>query len=286
MFDPFASRMWKLGHDRELELGPKSVIMGILNVTPDSFSDGGKYSAVDAALEHASLMVGQGAQIVDVGGESTRPGAQAVDAAAEQARVMPVIEALRDQEKVLISIDTYRASTAAMAVNAGAHVINDVWGCQREPEIANVAVQYATGLCAMHTGRERQKDNDVIRDQFAFFEKTLEICQEAGIANQNLVLDPGFGFAKDVDENVALLARLEELSALKFPLLIGTSRKRFVGALTGNDVDDRGTGTAATNVVARMKGGAIFRVHDIEENRAALAVADAVLAAKVGGKHG
>ncbi len=282
MFDPYSRRDWKLAHGRELVLGPKSVIMGILNVTPDSFSDGGKYDAVDTAIDRAKAMVGQGAQIIDVGGESTRPGAEPLDEQQEQARVMPVLEALREFDDTLVSVDTYRASTAAMAVAAGAHIINDVWGCQREPEIAAVAAKTGSGLCAMHTGREREKAPDVIEDQFVFFERSLAICNGAGVTEQQLLLDPGFGFAKDVDENASLLARLEELLELGYPLLIGTSRKRFVGAMTGNEVENRGIGTAATSVVARLKGGSVFRVHDIEENRAALAVADAVLAAERG----
>ena len=282
MFDPYSRRDWQLAHGRELVLGPKSVIMGILNVTPDSFSDGGKYDAVDTAIDRAKAMVGQGAQIIDVGGESTRPGAEPLDEQQEQARVMPVLEALREFDDTLVSIDTYRASTADRAVAAGAHIINDVWGCQREPKIAAVAAKTGSGLCAMHTGREREKAPDAIEDQFVFFERSLAICNGAGVAEQQLLLDPGFGFAKDVDENASLLARLEELLELGYPLLIGTSRKRFVGAMTGNEVENRGIGTAATSVVARLKGGSVFRVHDIEENRAALAVADAVLAAERG----
>ena len=286
MFDPFESKLWKLGHGRELELGPSSVIMGILNVTPDSFSDGGKYIGVDQAVKRSEIMIGEGAQIIDIGGESTRPGSEPVTAEEEQARVLPVIEALSANTDVLISIDTYRASTAALAVSAGAHIVNDVWGCQREPEIAKVAADNLSGLCAMHTGRERNKEADVVKDQFVFFEKTLGICRQAGVDDRRIVLDPGFGFAKDVEENVSLLARLEALHELQFPLLIGTSRKRFVGALTGNDVEDRGVGTAATSVVARMKGGAIFRVHDVAANREALSVTDAVLAAMAEADHG
>ncbi|MEM7198085.1 MAG: dihydropteroate synthase, partial [Pseudomonadota bacterium] len=264
---PFHAREWLLAHGKSLTLGPKAVLMGILNVTPDSFSDGGEIASVDDAVTRAIKMSDDGAAIVDVGGESTKPGAVAVSAEQEQARVLPVVKALSELPNMLISIDTYRADTARKAVEMGAHIINDVWGCQKEPEIADVVVETGSGLCAMHTGRERNRDRDVIADQFAFLEKTLEIAANAGIGEQQIVLDPGFGFAKDPVENLSLLARFEELHDLKHPLLVGTSRKRFIGHATGNETDKRDIATAATSVVARMKGGALFRVHDIAANR-------------------
>ncbi|MBZ9788912.1 dihydropteroate synthase [Rhizobium sp. 3T7] len=274
------SSFWRVGHGREIELGARSVIMAIVNVTPDSFSDGGRYETVDAAVAHALQAAEEGAEIIDIGGESTRPGADVVTPLEEQARVLPVIEALRGKADALISIDTYRAETARLAVSAGAHVINDVFGLQKEPEIGKIAADTGAGLCLMHTGREREKLPDVIADQFFFLERSLEIAAAAGVAKDRIVLDPGFGFAKDTDENIELMARFGELHRLGLPLLAGTSRKRFVGAVTGREAADRDGGTAATTVLLRLAGAVIFRVHDVAINRDALAIADAMLAAR------
>ncbi|PBB23028.1 MULTISPECIES: dihydropteroate synthase [unclassified Mesorhizobium] len=273
------ARRWQLAHGRYLDLGGKAVVVGILNVTPDSFSDGGLFAAPEAALTQARRMIEEGARIIDVGGESTRPGAAAISASEEQARVLPVIEALARAGDVLISVDTYRADTARLAVAAGAHIVNDVWGLQREPDIARVAAETGAGLIIMHTGRDREKLTDVIADQFAFLEKSLEIARRNGIADDRIVLDPGFGFAKETaEENLDLMARFSELHALGFPLMAGTSRKRFIGTVTGRDAADRAAGTAATSVILRLKGAHLFRVHDVAINVDALAVADAMLA--------
>lgn len=270
-------REWRVAHGRSVVLGPRAVIMGILNVTPDSFSDGGLNMALDAALAAADAMVGEGADIIDVGGESTRPGAEAVDAATEQARVLPVVEALAARGDTLISVDTYREETARRAIAAGAHIVNDVWGLQREPGIAKVAAETGGGLVIMHTGRERERDPDVVVDQLAFLGRSLEIASAAGVDPRQIVLDPGFGFAKDPDENVTLMARLPELERLGYPLLVGTSRKRFIGALTGREAFDRDAGTAATSVALRLAGADIFRVHNVAINKDALAIADAIV---------
>lgn len=251
--------------------------MGVLNVTPDSFSDGGVHLAPDKAIEGARAMIAEGAHIIDVGGESTRPGATRVDARTEQARVLPVIEALAGQTDVLISVDTYREETARLAVAAGAHIVNDVWGVQREPAIADLAAQTGAGLVIMHTGRERERDPDVIVDQFAFLNRSLEIARLAGVAREQIVLDPGFGFAKETEENLALMRRFAELQAFGYPFLAGTSRKRFLGAVTGRDADQRDVVTAATSAILRLAGADVFRVHDIGMNRDALAIADAML---------
>ena len=254
--------------------------MAIVNVTPDSFSDGGRHDSVDRALAHALSCVDDGAAILDIGGESTRPGAAAVSPAEEQDRVLPVIERLSKETDALISIDTYRAETARLAVAGGAHIINEVHGLQREPEIAAVAAESGAGVCIMHTGRDRQKLPDLIADQAFFFERSLQIADNAGIDRQTVVLDPGFGFAKDRFEDVELMARFAELHALGFPLLAGTSRKRFIGTITGvEQASDRDFGTAATTVILRLAGAAIFRVHNVKANCSALAMADAVLAA-------
>ncbi|BCH24682.1 dihydropteroate synthase [Mesorhizobium sp. L-8-3] len=277
---PMKTIRWHLAHGRHIDIGAKALVMGILNVTPDSFSDGGRFVAAEAALAQAERMAAEGAAIVDVGGESTRPGAAAVSAAEEQARILPVIEALAGSG-MLVSVDTYREETARRAVAAGAHIVNDVWGLQREPGIARVAVETGAGLVIMHTSRNRERCPDVIADQFHFLRRSLEIADAAGVAHDRIVLDPGFGFGKETtEENVALMARFEELHALGFPLLAGTSRKRFVGAITGREAERRDVGTAGTSAILRLKGAALFRVHDVATNVDALAVADAILAAQ------
>lgn len=278
-FDPFAPSLWKLGHGREIEIGPRAVIMGVLNVTPDSFSDGGRYERPDAAIRRARRMAREGAAIIDIGGESSRPGFNEISAAEEQDRILPVFEALKN-DGILLSVDTWRAETADIAVKAGAHIINDVWGFQRDKELAGVAANHSSGCLLMHTGRERDKDADVIRDQHAFLKESLKAAAAEGVERERIMLDPGFGFAKDHQENIDLLARMEELFSLGYPILTGTSRKRFIGHVTGRSAGRRDTGTAATSVIARMKGSAVFRVHDVAKNRDALRIADAVLAAE------
>lgn len=281
MYSAFAPFQWSLAHGRSLLLGPQGLIMAIINVTPDSFSDGGLHASKENALVHARHCLEQGAHIIDVGGESTRPGGDAVSAAEEQERVLPVIEALARESDCLISIDTYRAETAQLAVAAGAHIVNDVHGLQREPDIARVAAETGAGLCIMHTGRDREKLSDVIADQFAFLDRSLEIAHDAGVADAAIVLDPGFGFAKDTEENVELMARFAELMRFQRPILAGTSRKRFIGAVTGRDAADRDVATGATTAMLRLVGAAIFRVHDVAINRDALLVADAMLEAQL-----
>jgi dihydropteroate synthase len=272
-------RRWQLAHGRSLEFGAHALVMGILNVTPDSFADGGRYFTPESALAQAERMRGEGAAIIDVGGESTRPGARPITEKEEQDRILPIIEALVS-DGAIVSVDTYRAETARLAVAKGAHIVNDVWGAQREPDIARVAAETGAGLILMHTGRERKKEPDVIADQFAFLEKSIAIARAAGVADASIVLDPGFGFAKETAaDNLELMARFEELHALGFPLAVGTSRKRFVGAVTGRaGVDDRDVGTAATSVILRMKGAVLFRVHNVAINVDALKMADAMLA--------
>jgi dihydropteroate synthase len=281
--NPFAPTVWNLAHGRSLTLGPHAVVMGVLNVTPDSFSDGGRFFGAEDAVAQAHRMIGEGAEIVDVGGESTRPNAAAIDAAEEQARVMPVIEALVRDGRALISIDTYRAATARMAIEAGAHIVNDVWGLHREPEIADVAAATGAGLVIMHTGRDREKLPDPIADQEHFLGAALDTARRAGIAGDRILLDPGFGFAKETaEENLDLMARFAELHRLGRPLVVGTSRKRFVGAVTGRDGDERDIGTAATSAILRLAGAAVFRVHNVAINKDALAFADAMVARRAG----
>ena len=255
--------------------------MGALNVTPESFSDGGYYVDAELAVQRAKVMLNAGADIIDIGGESTRPGAEPIDGETERARVLPIIKAVASRLSCLISIDTYRAQTAQEAIKAGAHIVNDVWGLQREPDIANVAANTGAGLVIMHSGRDRETLPDVIEDQNHFLQTSLSMAQDAGVGKEQIVLDPGFGFAKDEPHNIELLARFSQLETLGRPLLVGTSRKRFIGSVTGHDNPlDRDVGTAATGVVCRLAGASIFRVHNVAIQKDALSIADRVFAAK------
>ncbi len=273
--------LWQLAHTRTLPLGTRAVIMGILNVTPDSFSDGGQHASLDSAVAQAKTMLAEGATIIDVGGESTKPNAEAVSALEEQRRVLPVIEALAAIPEAIISIDTYREETARLAVKGGAHIVNDVWGLQREPGIATVAAETGAGLCIMHTGRGREVLADRIEDQRVFLRRSLEIAAKAGVRDESIVLDPGFGFAKEVTiDNVELMVRFRELKDLGYPLMAGTSRKRFLGNITGRSAPERDVATAASSAILRLAGADIFRVHNVAFNRDALMLADAMLAVK------
>lgn len=259
-----------------LALGPAPLIMGIVNVTPDSFSDGGDFVEPLAAIAHGLRMVEQGADILDIGGESTRPGADDVSTQDELDRVLPVIEGLvAEGVKLPLSIDTYKVVVADQAVQVGATLLNDVHGLQREPEMADVAALYNVPVVAMHWDKERDASKDLIAEMLRYFERTLKIASEAGVARENLILDPGFGFGKNLAENYELLRRLDELAVLDCPLLIGTSRKSMIGKLLGNQPKERLAGTLATTVLAYQRGGHVFRVHDVRENRDALQIASA-----------
>ena len=259
-----------------LKLGRDPLVMGIINVTPDSFSDGGDFSAVDAAVAHAGALAAEGADILDIGGESTRPGSEDVPVQEELDRVMPVLDALAGIGTP-ISIDTYKALVADQAVQGGAKIINDVWGLQRDPEIADVAAHHGVAVIAMHWDTERDTTRDIIGEMKRWLEKSIDIALRAGVEKEKIILDPGFGFAKSFAENYSLLNRLDELHALGFPLLVGTSRKRMIGNLLDVPPKERIAGTVATSVIGYLKGGHIFRVHDVRPNRDALRVAAATL---------
>lgn len=276
--------VWALAHGRSLAIGDIGHIMAIVNVTPDSFSDGGRHDDAERGFRHALDCVADGAVILDIGGESTRPGAAEVTPGEEQDRVLPLIERLSKETDALISIDTYRAETARLAIEAGAHIVNDVYGLQYDAGMAGVVAKTGAGVCIMHTGRGRDdRLADVIADQRLFLEQSLDMALCAGIRRDAITLDPGFGFAKVTQEDMELMARLPELQDFGLPLLVGTSRKRFVGAVTGRDTpDQRDVGTAATTVAMRLSGAAIFRVHNVAANRDALLMADALLGAARG----
>ncbi|WP_404403641.1 dihydropteroate synthase [Pelagibacterium halotolerans] len=270
-----------------LRLGPSPLIMGILNVTPDSFSDGGDFVDVDAAVRQAKHHIAEGADIIDVGGESTRPGSEEVSVQDELDRVMPVLDALAAAPiGKPVSIDTYKALVADQAIQAGAAMVNDVWGLQRDPEIADVVAQHGVPVVAMHWDAERDRDLDIISEMTRWLTRTIEIALGAGIPQNKIVLDPGFGFGKTFRENYILLNRLHELHALGFPLLIGTSRKSMLGKLLDVPPKERVAATVATSVIAYQQGGHIFRVHDVRENRDGLRVAQATLYGPPAGVEG
>lgn len=259
-----------------LALGPAPLIMGILNMTPDSFSDGGAHNNLDSALIHTRLMLEQGAAIIDIGGQSTRPGADEVSTKDELARTIPVIEHLvSNGVKAPISIDTFKAEVAVKAIEAGAQIINDVTGAQREPEIAGVAARHDTPLILMHWDKNRNPDADLIDEMKRFFAESITIAQKHGVKKESLILDPGFGFAKSLPENYQLLSRISEFNGMGYPLLVGTSRKSMLGNLLNLPTDARATATTATSVIAYQQGAHIFRVHDIKPNNEALQIAHA-----------
>ena len=272
------SRLWACARGLTLPIAKRGLVMGIVNVTPDSFSDGGQFRQVDAAVTHALTLIEQGADIVDIGGESTRPGALPVSAAEEQDRVLPVIEQLSRETQAAISVDTYRAETARLALAAGAHIVNDVYGLQKDEDMATVVADAGAGVCVMYTSRERDLASpDILADRTAFFTRSLAIADAAGIARQAITLDPGFGFNREPGQDVELLSRFAAMETFGLPVLAGTSRKRFIGALTGRDVaSERDAGTLATTVLLRLTGAAIFRVHNVTATRDALAVVDAL----------
>jgi dihydropteroate synthase len=267
-------------------------VMGILNVTPDSFSDGGRYTTLDSALAHARAMVGEGAQIIDVGGESTRPGAEPVSAEEEIERVVPVVAAIREQLDVLISVDTRHSTVAAAALDAGAHIINDVSGLADQGMLELLSNSTA-GVCVMHMRGEprtmqlRPTYADVVREVKDYLAGRIVACEAVGIAHDRIVIDPGIGFGKTLQHNLSLLAHLAELGELGVPVLIGVSRKSMFSALLGRDVDQRLPGTVAATCAAVLAGAAIVRAHDVaaavDAVKVAIALRDAGFKAASGG---
>ncbi len=263
--------------DKNIELGKKTLIMGILNVTPDSFSDGGRYNNLDSALEQAKKMVEDGVDIIDIGGESTRPGHTQISVEEEIGRVVPVIEMLSKELDIIISIDTYKYQVAEAALKAGAHIINDIWGLQYDNgEMAKLAAEYNVPVIAMHNQNGTEYSEDIILSMRKFFERTYEISDRYGISRDNIILDPGIGFGKEMEENIEVLARLEELRDMG-RILLGTSKKRFIGTILGGlSTDERVEGTVATTVIGIEKGVDIVRVHNVLENKRAALVADRI----------
>ena len=261
---------------QEFDTKNQTYIMGILNVTPDSFSDGGRYNQLDAALFHAEAMLREGAAILDVGGESTRPGYAPVPAEEEIRRVVPVIRALTRRFEAPVSVDTWKSSVAEAAVQAGASMINDIWGLKGDPQMARVAAESGAACCLMHN-REQADYNDFTADFMGDMRKCLELADEAGISRDKIILDPGVGFGKTYEMNLTIINRLEILHELGLPVLLGTSRKSVIGLTLDLPADQREEGTLVTTVYAVQKGCAFVRVHDVEKNKRAIRMTQALM---------
>jgi dihydropteroate synthase len=249
----------------------RPTVMGILNVTPDSFSDGGRFAGVDAPVSHAIAMAAAGCDIVDIGGESTRPGAAPVAAADELARVEPVLRGLAGALAVPISIDTYKANVAARAIELGAIVVNDVWGLQKDPAMAGVIAATGAAVVIMHNRATKDADVDMVADIRRFFDTSLALAARAGVPQERIILDPGIGFAKTSRQNRDALAGISKLKDYRCPILVGASRKAFLGGLSDGSEASL-VGTLAVNLAAAASGATVFRVHDVAEHVAALRV--------------
>lgn len=265
--------------NKEYKLGERTYIMGILNVTPDSFSDGGKFNEMEAAVSQAKKLVEAGADIIDIGGESTRPGAEYVTEEEEIKRVVPIIKAIKKELDVTISIDTYKSKTAEEAIKAGADIINDIWGAKYDKNIAKVAAKYNVPIILMHNREDKPYANlmeDIIKD----LQESIDIALEAGVKKENIILDPGIGFAKTYEENLMVMNKCEVIRDMGYPVLLGTSRKSMIGLTLNLPVNERVEGTLATTVMGIMKGMEFIRVHDVLENKRAAIMTDIILKAK------
>lgn len=269
-------RTYRCGNT-DLELGNRTLIMGILNVTPDSFSDGGLWDDPDRAVEHALQMAADGADIIDIGGESTRPGHQPVGLGEELARVLPVIESIhRAAPHIPLSIDTYKAEVARQAIAAGAHIINDIWGCKADPEMAAVAAAADCPIILMHNRQDRDYTN-LSADMSADLKESIDLALAAGVKPANIILDPGIGFAKDFNENLQAMMLLDGLTEFGYPLLLATSRKKFIRTVLDLPADDVVEGTAATVAFGIAQGCQIVRVHDVSLIKRTVKMCDAML---------
>ncbi len=253
----------------------KTYIMGILNITPDSFSDGGKFNNNSKALHHAEDMINEGAAIIDVGGESTRPQHVQVSDQQEIDRVCPIIESLKNNFNIPVSIDTYKASVAKAAISAGADLVNDIWGLKYDKDIASVIAENNVTCCLMHNRKNSSYDK-YLTDVLTDLEETLSIAEQAGISREKIILDPGIGFAKTYQNNISLLKYMEILHKFNLPLLLGTSRKSVIGLTLDLPVNERVEGTIVTTVLAVLKDYMFVRVHDVKENYRAIQMAEAI----------
>ena len=261
------------------DLEKEPVIMGILNVTPDSFSDGGKFNNLDAALKHTEEMIKDGAKIIDVGGESTRPGYTLISDEEEIGRVVPVIEAIKKNFDIAVSLDTYKTKVAEAGVKAGCDMINDVWGFKYgERDMADLVAKTGVAACVMHN-KNVITYNDFVNDVVNELKESVEIAHKAGVKDSQIVLDPGVGFAKDYEQNLLIIKHVDKILELGYPVLLGTSRKSVIGLTLDVDKNDRMAGTVATTVMGLVRGCRIFRVHDVKENYQAMMMAEKILKA-------
>jgi dihydropteroate synthase len=271
----FYPRSYTLHDGLTLELGRRTLIMGILNATPDSFSDGGLFDEVESAVERAKQMAAEGADIIDIGGESTRPGHESVPVEEELRRIIPIIRAVRDQVKLPISVDTYKAETARQALEAGAHIVNDVWGFKRDSKLAAVADEYGCPVILMHY-RETRDYLDFIPDVLNDLIASVHRAHAAGVADDRIWLDPGIGFAKDYENNLEIMSRLNEVVKLGYPVLLGTSRKSFISRTLNVTVGETLEGTGATVALGIAQGCQIVRVHDVMQMKRVAVMTDAI----------
>ena len=270
----------KIGN-REFDVKNKTYIMGILNVTPDSFSDGGRWNQREAALSHAWEMAEEGADIIDIGGESTRPGHQQITEEEEISRIVPVIEAVKRELDLPVSIDTYKAKVAEAALNAGADLVNDIWGLKYDTRMAELIARSGAACCLMHN-KERAQYQDFFPDMLRETQECVELAKAAGIPDDKIILDPGVGFGKTREMNLETLCHLERFHELGYPMLLGASRKSVIGLTLDLPADERLEGTLVTTVFAVLKKYAFVRVHDVKENLRAVRMAEAILAAGEG----
>ncbi len=264
---------------KEFDLENELYVMGILNVTPDSFSDGGRYNDLDHALQQAERMVEEGAAILDVGGESTRPNHIKISSEEEIERVCPVIEALKQRFDVPVSLDTYKSDVAVAGIEAGADLLNDIWGLKWDGTMAKVIADAGIACCLMHNRRENVY-NDLVEDVLNDLRECVDLALAAGIAKDKIMLDPGIGFAKDLDQNLSVMKHIGRIKELGYPILLGTSRKSMIGLTLDLPVSEREEGTLATSIIGLLEGCSVFRVHDVKTNMRGLRMAQAILKAK------
>lgn len=265
----------KIGN-KIFEPSEKTYVMGILNVTPDSFSDGGSYTSIDKAMEQAEKMIQQGADIIDVGGESIRPGHVQIGDEEEIKRVVPVIREIKKKFDIPVSIDTYKSVVAKAALEAGADLLNDIWGFRYDEKMAELAAEYDVPVCLMHN-RDNLDYDDFMEDVKKDLQISLDIAEKYGVKKENIMLDPGVGFGKTYEQNLMVMNHLEEIVDMGYPVLLGTSRKSVIGLTLDLPVDEREEGTLATSVLGAIKGCQFVRVHDVEKNVRALKMTDAIL---------
>ena len=273
----FKYRKYNWQDGKQLELKDRTLIMGILNGTPDSFSDGGRYNTSDAAVAHAKEMIEQGADIIDVGVESTRPGHTQISVAEEIERMKDILLPVLDVSTIPVSVDTYRAETADFALSHGAHILNDIWGLKYDKDMAAVAAKYDVPVIIMHNQNTTDYD-DIIDDMKAFFFSSVDLALKEGVKPQNIWLDPGIGFGKDYAQNVEVIQRLGEITVYEYPVLLAPSRKRFIGTILNElPAEERDEGTVATCITGMIQGVDMVRVHNVEMHKRAITVADVLL---------